>query len=70
MDTTTDLYPHGRRNAPGVNARLSRCVDVLTIAAEDARAVGLHDIATILFGYRDGAASLALTLWKREGCER
>ncbi len=70
MDATTDLYPHTRRNAPGVNARLSQCVDVLTVAAEDARAAGLHAIATTLFGYRDSAASLALDLWKREGCER
>jgi len=76
MDTTTtDLHPPaprpgGQRNAPGVDARLAQSVDVLTAAAEDARATGLHDIATTLFSYRDSIASLALELWKREGCER
>ncbi len=70
--TTTNLSPTGpggQRNAPGVNTRLSQCVDVLSAAVEEARAAGLHRIADELVTARDRVATLALDLWKREGCE-
>lgn len=76
MDTTTpDLHPPaprpgGQRNAPGVNARFSQSVDVLTAVAEDARAVGLHRIADELVTARDRIAALALDLWRGEGVGR
>lgn len=71
--TITDLSPIGpgrQRNAPGVNTRLSQCVDLMSAAVEEARAAGLHRIADELVTARDRVAALALDLWRGEGVGR
>ncbi len=58
------------RNAPSVNAPLSRLVDVAQAAIDDARAAGLHGIADELDTVRARVATLALRRWWTEGGPR
>lgn len=48
-----------QRNAPNINNRLSLIVDATQAAVDDARAVGMHDVAGI-----------ALRFWQSEGGNR